>query len=291
MKIFIPSWGRPATICTHKLIDGYGYNIVVHSREDALWYAKNPSIKPGRLVTSGLGYGHAAHRNWVLNNLVKDGEWIVMADDNITGLWRVQEPWYNQDRVPTETMDSRFWHNAFQHPMSWKVFMEKLVSEDIPEAEKRGAKLIGYATNTSPLFRKNKYRDVGYVKGKLFAMKKTSLRMDENLLSKVDFEFTAANLYHIGRVLINNFIFPVAPHFAKGGIGTVHERTPLNLFGCKYLMEKYPGLFAYETKPGRQNFSEVRFKITSLAGIEKWQKSFSPSEKKLLAFLKGKAQE
>lgn len=276
MKVIIPSWARPTTIRTHKLLpEGTDYKIVVHSKEVAKWYAQNPSIDPKRIVINGLPYGNALARNWILDNLVEEGEWFIMADDNIDGFWIVHESYYGNADIDTSTFNSAFWRALFDRDASWETFARR-AEEDRAEAERRGARLVGYATNDNHYFRAKKYRDVGYVSTKICLIKKDHLRCDDRLMSKVDFEFTAAHLKEHGRVLINNFIFPRARHFEPGGIGTVKERTPSNVFGCNLLMEKYPGMFAYATKSGRQNRSEVKFTFTDVDQVDAWRKKFEP---------------
>lgn len=273
MKVIIPSWSRPTTIRTHKLLPaGTDYLIVVHSKEHAKWYGENPTIDKNRIVISGLPYGNAGQRNFILDNLVKDGEWFIMADDNIDGFWIVNESYYGAEQIDTSTFNSAFWRAIFDKPADWKRFME-CVDKDIVEAETRGAKLVGFATNDNHFFRAKKYRDVGYVTTKICAIKKDHVRCDDRLMSKVDYEYTAAHLKAHGRVLINNFIFPRARHFEPGGIGTVKERTPSNRFGCRLIMGKYPGLFTFASKSSRGENSELKFSLTDVEQVEKWRKS------------------
>lgn len=273
IRTMITSWARAATVRTHKLILDGSYTLVVHSEEDRRWYSKNPSVDPKAIVVSGRPYGLSGQRNWILDNLVKEGEWVVMADDNIDGLSAVLQPWYSFDEIDTSKGRAAIWHERYgrhRNNCPWADFMV-YAKQDVAEAEKRGAHLIGYATNTNPLFRKKKYRDVGYCSGKLSIVKKSKVRFDERLMSKTDFDFTAAHLKEFGRVLVNNYIFPVGRHFEPGGIGTVQQRTPMNLLGCRLLMEKYPGLFEYHDRAGRQKKSEIKFRPTSVKQVQEWK--------------------
>jgi len=87
-----------------------------------------------------------------------------------------------------------------------------------------------------------------------------------------DYAYTAENLKHIGKVLINNYLYPKCNHYEKGGIGTYPERVHKKILDCKYLMNKYPKLFRYFKKNNCHPEAEIVIRLHTEKQIEKWRK-------------------
>jgi len=270
--IIIPSKDRAETITTHLYCKGEDYMIVVHNKEQRDLYLNNPSIPVDRIMFSNEPYNISLQRQWILDNLIRDGEWFVTMDDNVTGMTRLQHPYYP---YPLNLKTER---SYWQQIVPIKEFLE-LIELDIAVAEQAGAHYIGYAVVDNPFFRQKKYRYVGYVLSKVALIHKTSLqRYDPQVKSMDDYQFTAENLKNYGKVVINNYIKPTAKHYQPGGIGTYEERTPQKIHDAAYLRNKYPGLFNYKIKKGCHPKAELQVKFTTRVQVEKWRamlKSFS----------------
>lgn len=272
MKVFIPSFGRAGNIRTHKMCSPNDeVHIVVHTEEEAKFYRKNPSVNRAgiHVHVSNAPTGVCNQRNWIIDNLAEMGEWFLMADDNIDSLTGVQNQFYEQEEIDKE-INPKVLAGIFKKPMSWSRFME-CAKQDMTKADELGFKFIGYATNQNPFFRTKKYRTAGYVTTKLAWVKKTSLRFEKGFLCHDDFQFSCENVLRFGGVLINNFVFPLGPHYETGGIGPNHARVPYKIKEDKWLMEAYPGLIRYRQKPGVPLEAEVNFRIHSPEQIKKWR--------------------
>lgn len=271
MKIFINSYNRPEIISTHKLLDACGidYRIVLHNHEQRELYLANPSISPEKILVSNMPVGMVGVRNWVLETQVKEGEWYLHLDDNITEFQCVPEPAYSTAGIDTKADPARF-KALFETPVDAKRFLE-VCEDSIKEAERRGAWLVGFASNLNFYFRSKKYRDVGYVIGKTQLIKKGDLTYDLNVYATDDYLWTAQNLLRYGRVLINNYAVAVKKHYAPGGIGVYDERMKWKVPEVAYLMKTFPELFRFKIKKGSHPKAEIQVRFTSLDQVEKWR--------------------
>lgn len=247
MKVFIPSTGTPSRLFTHNAFPKHvELTAVFHNVEQSLgfinmddWTAKN------HVLISGVNTGYIGQMQWI-ENLVKEGEWFLKADDNIRAFIGADG-------------------NALSQETAWQI-----INEAINEAEKRGAKLVGFATVDNPFFRKAKYRDVGFCMGKMYAQKKVSgITPSGTILD--DYERTAQHLERFGRVLVDNSLHSKSKHYEKGGIGTWDERLPQKMKSVKYLMERFPGLYRIKEKAGKEHGSEMQMRFTSLDQVERWR--------------------
>lgn len=240
MKIFIPSYGRASTICTHRLLEGLDWTVVVHDQSEFQDYYLN-HIPEDRLTISGVELGIARQRNWILENLVADGEWFVFMDDNIKQFQRVHPELYPNEVLPTDSFNHAFWGKRFNIPCKPQA-IQQILKELQLKAEQVQAHLAGFATTENPFFRGKKWRMNGYVTTKTALVQKTRLRFDERFFAKDDMDFSAANLDQFGVVLVNNFVYPKANHYDLGGIGNRASRLLYKQRETQLLLEKWPNL-------------------------------------------------
>lgn len=271
MKIFINSYNRPEMISTPMLLDecGVDYKIVLHNKDEYDRYVLNPKIRKETLFVADQPVGMAGIRNWVLENLVKEGEWYVILDDNITEFQSVPEPEYSEIALDVKGRPE-YYKKLFENKVDAKRMIE-VFEDSIKTAEKTGAKLIGFGSNLNFFFRSKKYREVGYVIGKTQIIKKTHLRYDLNVSAMDDYLWTAQNLETFGKVLVNNYFVAVKKHYAQGGIGVYEDRLPAKLRETAYLMDRFPGLYRYKLKAGCHPKAEVQLRFTSLKQVEMWR--------------------
>lgn len=141
----------------------------------------------------------------------------------------------------------------------------------IEMAEKLGARLVGVAVVDNPFFRKNQYREVGFVRGKIMLIKKSVLTFNPALRSKEDYDFTAQNLYALGKVLIDNSVYPVAKSYAQGGCGPKSTRATYDREATAYLLKQWPNLFRIKEKESSAPESEVQLRFTNLEQVQEWR--------------------
>lgn len=267
MKIFIPSYNRADIISTPRLINGLDYTVLLHTEDQRAGY-EAAGIPPERIKITNAPVGMVSVRNYILENLVEDGEWFLMLDDNLTEIRGVQGELYDCEVLPVKEKPE--YKKFYDQRLDPDKFMLRCV-EMINRAEALGAYYCGFASTPNFFFRPRKWVEVGYVIGQATLIKKTEMRFDTNVKSMDDFEFTAANLKRYGRVLINAWVCPIKKHYQKGGIGTYEARLPLKIADCEYLMKQYPNLFAYKVKAGCHPKAELALRPKNLNAIEKWR--------------------
>jgi hypothetical protein len=271
MKIVIPSKGRPALISTHILLEksGLDYRIFLHDKGDYKYYLLNPTIKKEKLIVTNAPYGISHQRQWILDNYIEKDEWYISLDDKITSFLCVPEPYYKEDSLPTK--ENKMYKKLFEkNIISARQFYDKC-KEMVELGEKIGAYNIGFATTPNYFFRNKKIRHSGYVISNACVRKHVGIDFDLNVKAMDDYSYTAQHLLKFGKVLINNYIYPPAQHYASGGIGTYADRLKRKISDTSYLMEKYPGLFNYKKKAGKPAEAELLIRLNSQKQIDKWR--------------------
>lgn len=270
MKIFIPSYNRADNIKTHLLFKNtnYDYYIVLHNKDQYNQYIKNKTIDKSRLIISNQPLGISNQRNYILNELVKKDEWFIMMDDNINYFTAVDKSLYNKDRLDVKNDKSL---KPLYNKKITINYLFKLIDQDIEKMKKEKIYYAGFAVVPNFYFREKKYRYVGYVISKAAIYKKTDILFNKNISVMDDYYYTAENLKRFGKVLINNYIFPIAGHYEKGGIGKYNDRVKYKIEDCKYLINKYPGLFRYKKKNSCDPKAELQVNFTNIDQVDIWK--------------------
>jgi len=277
LKIIIPSKNRSQTICTHRYLEDLDYTIVVHNETDRKEYLRNKELDPKKVVVSGVPYGISKQRQWIQDNLVKPGEWYLMLKDNMSSVVGYPRDFWDRDTIDYDAMDqeeSRRVQKLGKTAVNLEMFTAA-IHFVIAEAERIGAYNCGFATVDNPFFWRRRFRKVGYVLGDIWLIKKTEVNFDQNVLAMDDYAFTAEHLYKFGKVLIFNYIFSVSPHYQPGGIGTYQDRLKRKREDCRYLMAKYPGLFAYYGKAGCDKLAELKVRFNNSQQVERWRQALA----------------
>jgi len=276
MKIFIPTKDRPKTISTHLAFSGQDWYILVHNKQQRDEYLENETIDPSRLIVTGVAadaFGLTRQREWVVQNLVKSGEWFIFADDNIKELTKVSGDYYRQGELDVQVGESKKWKDIFSALCSPDEFMI-LANESRWMAEKFGAHLCGFAVTENFFFRGKKWRSVGYVIGKLMVFHNVGVPFDHTVTME-DFRNTAENLLRFGSVCINNFVWPRAGHYEAGGLGTYKERVPYRVKDCEILMQRYPGLFRYKERGKFVQHTDLALRLTTAQQVQAWRRKMT----------------
>lgn len=262
MQIFIPSRGRASTITTHRLFDGSDvrYTVVLNSAAEREHYRRTAGIPLERMDVV-----HAdtlvQTRQWILEHAAP-GEWLMMMDDDVTDLYALEQPWYEQqvldfhkDIEAKPTYEERkplydLWRWRFRHRMTVPEFLEH-VADDIRCAEAAGINLLGYDQTENYYFRHHKYDTINYVSFDTFCVRRTRVNFDLALESIDDFAFTAEHLLVDGAVLVNHWIRPNASHYRPGGLGLRDaERIDKRIRDAQRILRAYPGLYRLKKLPG-----------------------------------------
>lgn len=273
MKIFIPTKNRHNSILTHHVFDGFDYTVLVHS--EAQKYLYSALVPEERLLVTGVAgdaFGLTRQREWAVDNLLVEGEWCVFADDNIKRISAVCPSSYGEDFLSVrDASGSRFWRSLFDVTCAAKRFL-KLAEECIERAEKQGTTLVGFSVTENPYFRGRKWREVGYVIGKMMLWKKDSRFRFDHTVTMEDFRNTAEVLRLTGSVVVNNYIFPVAKHYLPGGMGTYVERVQDRKRDVARLMELYPGAFRVKERKEFVSGTDLQLALREPEGVEEWRK-------------------
>ena len=273
MKIVIPTKGRALTIKSHLMLKkaGVPFKIIVHNQEEYDKYIQNPTIQKEDLVISGQPYCVSAQRQWILENLIDEGEWFLTLDDNVVGFTGVPEELSDRETLPVE--EDKELSKEYYKDLSVERFL-KICDEMIKKSDQEQIYYCGFAVVDNFYFRGKKYRNVGYVISKVALIKKTKLiNYDQKVMATDDYAYTAENLKIFGKVLINNYVFPTAGHYEEGGIGNYEQRVNKKIVDCEYMMKKYPGLFRYKIKADCHPKAEVQINFTNLEQVEAWRES------------------
>lgn len=255
LPIFIPSYRRSETICTHKFLEASGvkdYFVVVNDGEEAERYRKN--IAADKIIISNAPRTIGANRRWIQDELAPTVHWYLMMDDRVQGATSLDYSTGNEkDITAAEVMG--IWDESFAR------------------ADAIGAYLIGFATTDNKLFRRKHWQYHSLAMGKCgIALKGRTALFDPSLVSREDYQITAENLLQHGLVLRNNQVRFKVKHFEPGGIGPLGTRLEHMLRENKELMRRYPGLFRYNKKKSMPDKSELIIRLTQQKQIEEWRK-------------------
>lgn len=229
-------------------------------------YAPNTELHDvGQVAVANVTGNIAAKRQWILDNLVDEDEWFIMADDNIQKFRAINYPWYCMDQLDEIGTKNEV---DITPEMAEGVFAETL-----QKAEESNARFVGFRTNSNPFFGRKKWNEVSYVSTKLCMIKKDSgIRFNPEFPMRDEVQFTAENLIKYGRVLVNKYLFPVANHYEKGGIGGLDERLVKRKEECRRLMIKYPGLLKFKKNhKSTPEESDVQLRIHTVDKVNDWR--------------------
>lgn len=286
-KLYIPSFHRAKSICTHLLLDTaiFDYYIVVHDPLELHYYKQNKTIPPERLICSYAPYGISHQRQWIRDNLTSDGEWFCMADDNIKFIHAVRKPeYFEEDLEKINTLafqknDNNFKYSVYENKIDSHRLGE-ICEEMILEAQKLGIKYCAFASNRNYFFaRARKWSYWSYAISKFAIYQKDDINFDLNVQAMDDYCFTAQNILQYGKVLVNKFVYAHGIHYQKGGIGRYEERQEKKVADAAYLMLKYPGLFRYKIKKGCHPEAEIQMRFNYQKQIDAWRKGLQVESK------------
>ena len=272
MKIVIPTKNREETIKTHRYFENCDYYVLVHNLRQFNKYKKysdETGLNMGRVIITNVKsdqFGLTRQREWACENLIDKDEWFVFADDNIKTIQAVGEPFYNEPVL--DVKGNKSLRDFYKAECSPDRFFE-IVNEGINKADQYGVHHYGFSPVDNFFFRGKKWKEVAYIIGKLMVWHNTGRLQFDHKITMEDFELTAQSLLKFGCAMVNNYVYPVAGHYEKGGMGTVDERLKDRQKDVKILMDKYPGLFRLKSKDVDNPDLSLRF--YDHAKVKQWR--------------------
>ena len=195
-------------------------------------------------------------REWLLSKH-KENVWVIMACDNITKVTGAIKKLYS---------------DPSRKDLANEYSPQRVVDTFnlMPAGSSLG--LVGFASNSNHYFRKNQFSEVGFVWGKLVAMRSTKKVLWRHDLSGMeDYAFTAEYLKAFGKVLILKWTYA----HDKKVKGYLEVREKARQFACKKLVEEYKGLYRYKERTGHAKNSELQMRFHSVEQIAKWRMQFT----------------
>jgi len=274
MKIFILSYNRPDTHTTYFLLkkNNIDCKLVVYSE----WFDRYVAggVPVSDLIVSG-SYEKlnslAKHRNWVIENLVENGEWHIQASDDADEFFCVSSEYYDKEVLDVKK-EVELFKNVYNTPFDFKNF-DYIVEELKNKAEEKRAYYAGFAITKNHFFRPKKWSYSGLVDGRIVLIKKSELRYDENVYTIDDYQFSAENFYRYGIVVRNNFFCPMFKRYGVGGVGSQKDRFEKKKKDCEYLIDKYFGLFRWHKQRENKDAVDLSFNKINLEKLYFFQRA------------------
>ena len=273
MKLVIPTHNRESIISTPFLdvFKNFDIYILFHSVRARNEYLKYNDYKNINLIVTDVpadksGSGLALNRKYFIDNYVEQDEWVLFCDDNITNVYGLfpDDLWNKPEHEKLNELDFNYWENDLFYK---RIFEIKQYADTI------GAYHVGFQTSKNYFFAHKKYRERGYVLGKMTLWKKDiNFVYDQPFSSMEDFHHTAMHLVNYGKVLICDYLWANATHFQGGGLGSKNIRKPYQIESAKYLLHRYPQLI--KTKKRKDNYPDLRFPNMSDANFIAWRMKY-----------------
>lgn len=264
-RVIVCSKGKPNTISATRYFAESGftdYTVVVCADDDIEAYRKNVA---GQVVAVPANCTNLSlKKQWILDNLVKRGEWVISIDDNVEDITCIDKSLYYQAEIPKPQ------HKDYNKKITVQEFIA-LAERDIKYCDDNGIAFAGFASNANPFFRKKKYRTVGFVWGKVCLMKSVGLPWITDIREMDDYAYTSINLLYRGKVLINNYIYPNAKRYeAVGGTGTYEKRLPTKIAAVQKIMRVFDGMYRLVDRPNLAHGAEIRMRFSNEKQVKEW---------------------
>lgn len=273
MKLAIPTHNRSEIISTPflEVFKNFDIYLIFHTEEAYKEYSAHQDLTDINIVITNIepnsnGTGLPMNRKYFIDNYVEHGEWVMFADDNVSDIEGVlPDIVWDNDRLKDNDK------NLFGQ---WdSLLFTKRINEIKNYADVVGAHHVGLQTSKNYFYAHKKYRERGYVLGKLTLWKKdTYFKYDTPFCSMEDFHHTAMHLVHYGKVLICDYVWANAKHFQGGGLGSKNVRKPHQINSVAYLTAKYPQLI--KVKNRKDNYPDLRFPNMSEYNFQMWRKQY-----------------
>jgi hypothetical protein len=273
MRVIIPTRAHLPRVRTHLLFDPDDLTFVVESEVARDRLCRILDREGYRIEISGIrnsDHGMSTIskiREWISQSLLGDGEWAILADDNIERLTKVSGEYYELERL-----GHRLWEH---HSWDWRKIFNVAANPVALAAELRlkckelGTIYGGLAAEENYFYRTTKWSRCSYTKTKFAVFKNDRSLSWVNFPTVIeDFVMTAQVIAKYGCVANNRYARAHSPYYEAGGIGSAEERRPLLEDTVAWLVSKYPGL----VKQYKDQKHAATFAIHTEKSIEQWRK-------------------
>jgi hypothetical protein len=268
------------------LIKDFDYHYIFNTDEQRARAVKELNLKRSGTHVADIDSnevgqaGVAIAREWGERNLTDLNEWYIWLDDNVSHLTRLPLPWYNYEKIDFdwdwcdpegETIMKACgydWHKVYVMKCSIDEML-KIWEELIEKCEQENTVFGGMSIEDNYFFRKKKWQYYTYVRTQNAVCKNTNLPFDywsggmiEDMARSVDV------VARYGKVIVNKFAKPYKQFWEAGGIGSLEERMPNLISGCKILMKMFPGLLCFT----RNKNYQLSFKHKTQKTVDRWRK-------------------
>lgn len=224
--VAIPTKGRAGQVTTLGLLQGLaGIETTLFVEPDE---EKSYEAAEGRLYSCGVvtipegGKGMAYVRNRILE-AYPEGSHVVMLDDDIESFLRLSMTTGLKDITGQAIVTQ--WEQAFK------------------KTEGEGKKLWGVYPISNPFYMKaGQVKRDGFIIGTVMGVIVNSLRFDEQLRLKSDYDYTLQNMETYGGVLRFEYLTVEAKHYGNPGGCNSYRNETVNAEMVKILMKKWGGM-------------------------------------------------
>ena len=278
MKLIIPSYNRAENLTTPflEVFKDFDIYLLLHSEEQKKDYLHFNNYDNVTVIVTNIdtkaGGGLPKQRKYAVDNILVDGEWCLFADDNVKSVYGVEDFIWHNEIILDKNKDD--WENYSSKQFNNRV---RQISE---HADSVGAYHVGFLPAHNYFFANKKYREYGFCMGKMTMWKKDVNFIWNNYYTNSieDFNHTAMHLVNYGKVLVVDFIYPIASHYSAGGIGNKKNRKQERIDSIKTIMKMYPDLFRKKKRP--DNYPDISLKIMSQQKFIIWRKTYKEFTKK-----------
>lgn len=264
MRVFVPSAVKIDRLRTHLWLpnSGMDYTFVVHTDEDAERLAAQfHHVSGGDLLMDirvcdppNIGVATIGWiRQWIEDNLVEDGEWYVMLDDDIF-VSKLPSPLYDLEKIDPKdpahlAVDFR---ESFATPMHADQFRD-LVEEIREKCLAEKTILGGITWNDNYFFRLTKWKSKAFVCGGFTVTQKHPLVPwlgDHHQFMGEDTVRCVRVMERFGKIMLNQFA-TIAPLGSQdsSSIGPLSIRRSAWRETCNWLCRDYPLIVGAKSKP------------------------------------------
>lgn len=243
---------------------GIRYTYVTHTRAMA---DRIHTVDPHGEIVITNRKGLLSSRNYILEKLVRRGQWFIGLDDNVQYLTQARDlPGIDTQTTPPPA-PWRNWRDVYNTRLPIRdcaVAFERLAAACRGRATVYGA----LAAQPNPFWRKQKWSYTRYAKSKSFVMLNApGLRWGGGDISH-DCWMTCYCKANFGGVVVDNWTYPWQVNNEPGGIGTHEQRKPQVDHDNQLIAKEWPGLCHYD--PEQRN--TLRFDCHTLAALAKWRR-------------------
>ncbi len=249
---------------------------VVHTEAQGERLIQEHGIAASNIHVTGIVedfLGIVKQRDYIISNLVSEGEWYCSVDDNIEYVSRLVDPFYSHfdpDGPPDGLEPPEAKRDYFNHVVTGPEFVT-LFDELRRKCESQSTIYGGFGWLDVPFYRMKKWRWNGYVKAKAIVHRSDGVawRWDEKICIMSDHAKTYDTLARYGSVVVNQHVYVDAKRWSEGGIGSHESRLPGRKQTCEFLYSYFGDML----RMVKGEVDNPRFTFTSRAKFDEWRAS------------------